>query len=70
MPAIVPGDHMKSILGGDPPPADLPAPERNAYQALSSFFGRNAAYGAMMVTRPQTIGYSLSDSLSGLAAWT
>jgi hypothetical protein len=36
---------------------------------LSTFFGRNAAYGAVMVTRPQTIGYSLSDSPSGLAAW-
>ena len=70
MPATVPGDLMKSILAGDPVPAGLSVPERNAYQSLSSFFGRNAAYGAMMVTRPQTIGYSLSDSPTGLAAWT
>jgi pimeloyl-ACP methyl ester carboxylesterase len=70
MPATVPGDLMKSILAGDPAPVDLSPPERNAYQSLSSFFGRNAAYGAMMVTRPQTIGYSLSDSPAGLAAWT
>jgi pimeloyl-ACP methyl ester carboxylesterase len=70
MPATVPGDLMKSILAGDPVPADLSVPERDAYQSLSSFFGRNAAYGAMMVTRPQTIGYSLSDSPAGLAAWT
>lgn len=60
---------MKSILGGDPVPPDLSASERNAYQSLSTFFGRNAAYGAMMVTRPQTIGYSLSVSPAGLAAW-
>lgn len=70
MPATVPGDLMKSILAGDPAPANLSVPERTAYQSLSSFFGRNAAYGAMMVTRPQTIGYSLSDSPAGLAAWT
>lgn len=70
MPATVPGDLMKSILAGDPAPTRLSASERNAYQSLSSFFGRNAAYGAMMVTRPQTIGDSLSDSPAGLAAWT
>jgi len=51
-------------------PAGLTAPERQAYNALSTFFGRGAAYGAMMVTRPQTIGYSLVDSPSGLAAFT
>jgi pimeloyl-ACP methyl ester carboxylesterase len=27
------------------------------------------AYAAMMGTRPQTIGYALTDSPSGLAAW-
>jgi hypothetical protein len=46
------------------------APEQRAYNALSTFFGRNAAYGAMMVTRPQTIGYAFTDSPSGLAAFT
>lgn len=70
MPATVPGDLMKSILAGDPVPPDLSPSEHIAYHSLSSFFGRNAAYGAMMVTRPQTIGYSLSDSPAGLAAWT
>lgn len=70
MPATVPGPLMKSILAGDPVPPELTDPERNAYQSLSTFFGRNAAYGAMMVTRPQTIGYSLADSPAGLAAWT
>jgi len=70
MPATVPGNVMKSLLAGDPAPAELTPAERDAYQSLSTFFGRNAAYGGMMVTRPQTIGYSLSDSPSGLAAWT
>ncbi|MGT2455631.1 epoxide hydrolase family protein [Cupriavidus basilensis] len=70
MPATVPGNYMKSLLAGDPAPAELTPAERDAYQSLATFFGRNAAYGGMMVTRPQTIGYSLSDSPSGLAAWT
>jgi pimeloyl-ACP methyl ester carboxylesterase len=69
MPATIPGNLVKGIFSGDVPPADLPAPEKQAFQSLSTFFGRNAAYGAMMVTRPQTIGYSLSDSPAGLAAF-
>ncbi|WP_437412747.1 epoxide hydrolase family protein [Sinorhizobium meliloti] len=69
MPATVPGELMKGINVGDPAPVSLSQPEREAYRSLSTFFGRNAAYGAMMVTRPQTIGYSLADSPSGLAAW-
>ncbi len=69
MPATIPGNLVKPINSGEPAPAELTAPEREAYQSLSSFFGRNAAYGAMMVTRPQTIGFPLADSPSGLAAW-
>lgn len=69
MPATVPGDLMAAINAGAAPPAGLAADEREAFQALSAFFGRNAAYGAMMVTRPQTIGYALNDSPVGLAAW-
>ena len=69
MPATVPPELVKPINAGDPAPAGLSADERRAYDVLSRFFGRNAAYGAMMVTRPQTIGYSLTDSPSGLAAF-
>jgi pimeloyl-ACP methyl ester carboxylesterase len=70
MPATIPANLVKGINAGDPAPAELTAPELRAYSALSTFFGRNAAYGGMMVTRPQTIGYSLADSPSGLVAWT
>jgi len=69
MPATVPGELMKGINAGDPAPNSLSQDEKDAYQSLSTFFGRNAAYGAMMVTRPQTIGYSLSDSPAGLASF-
>jgi pimeloyl-ACP methyl ester carboxylesterase len=70
MPATIPANLVTGINTGAPAPANLSADERRAYNQLSTFFGRNAAYGAMMVTRPQTIGYSLADSPAGLAAWT
>ena len=69
MPATVPPELVKPINSGDPAPSGLTDPERRAYTSLSTFFGRNAAYGAMMVTRPQTIGYLLADSPTGTAAW-
>ncbi len=69
MPATIPAHLVKAINSGDPAPAGLSAPERRAFNQLSTFFGRNAAYGAMMVTRPQTIGYPLADSPASLAAW-
>jgi pimeloyl-ACP methyl ester carboxylesterase len=70
MPATIPASLVKGINSGDPAPSGLTVPEERAYNALSTFFGRNAAYGAMMVTRPQTIGYALTDSPSALAAFT
>lgn len=69
MPATVPAELVAAINSGAPVPAGLAQVERTAFETLSGFFGRNAAYGAMMVTRPQTIGYSLNDSPVGLAAW-
>ncbi|MGN8103388.1 epoxide hydrolase [uncultured Pseudomonas sp.] len=69
MPATIPPELVKPINSGDPAPEGLTKPERKAFDSLSTFFGRNAAYGAMMVTRPQTIGYLLADSPTGTAAW-
>jgi pimeloyl-ACP methyl ester carboxylesterase len=70
MPATIPANLVEGINNGDPAPTALTPSELRAYNVLSTFFGRNAAYGAMMVTRPQTVGYALTDSPSGLAAWT
>ncbi|WP_276484818.1 epoxide hydrolase family protein [Paraflavitalea pollutisoli] len=70
MPATVPSELVAGINGGAAAPAGLAGDELKAYNTLSAFFGRAAAYGAMMVTRPQTIGYGLTDSPSGLAAFT
>jgi pimeloyl-ACP methyl ester carboxylesterase len=69
MPPTIPTELVKGIFGGDPAPAGLSADERTAYETLSKFFARNAAYGALMVTRPQTIGYGLCDSPVELAAF-
>lgn len=69
MPATVPADVAKAINNGSAPPAGMSPKEISAYESLKTFFGKNAAYGAMMSTRPQTVGYGLSDSPAGLAAW-
>ncbi|ABA77436.1 epoxide hydrolase [Pseudomonas fluorescens] len=69
MPATVPPEIARAINDGTPPPAGITPEEKAAYQSLKDFFGKNAAYGSMMSTRPQTVGYALSDSPAGLAAW-
>lgn len=69
MPATVPADLAKAIAAGEAAPAGLSAKEQAAFDSLSAFFTKNAGYGVMMVTRPQTVGYALSDSPVGLAAW-
>jgi pimeloyl-ACP methyl ester carboxylesterase len=69
MPATVPGDVDNAIKSGGPAPAGLSDDEKAAFETLSAFFMKNAAYGLMMQTRPQTVGYGLTDSPVGLAAW-
>ncbi|GIH14454.1 epoxide hydrolase family protein [Rugosimonospora africana] len=69
MPATVPGDIMKAILAGDPAPAELSDDEKAAYDTLTVFFAKQAGYGIIMQTRPQTVGYGLTDSPVGLAAF-
>lgn len=69
MPATVPADAARAMSAGDPAPAGLTDEEKAAYDQLSTFFSKNGAYGAMMSSRPQTVGYGLSDSPAGLAAW-
>ncbi|BCF92590.1 MULTISPECIES: epoxide hydrolase family protein [Paraburkholderia] len=69
MPATVPADIARSLALGDPAPAGLSPKEKNAYEKLAVFYRDNCGYSAMMVTRPQTVGYALADSPSGQAAW-
>jgi len=69
MPATVPAEVAKALNDGAPAPAGLSAAEAAAFAQLDRFYRNNTGYSAMMVTRPQTVGYGLSDSPAGLAAW-
>jgi pimeloyl-ACP methyl ester carboxylesterase len=69
LPATVPSDVAAVLASGGPAPAGLSDKERAAFSALDTFFKKYRAYGVIMGTRPQTIGYGLADSPVGLAAW-
>lgn len=70
LPAIVPPDIAAILAAGGPAPAGLSDKERAAFDAFSTAAKMgNRSYAVMMGTRPQTIGYGLTDSPAGLAAW-
>ncbi|MRG45208.1 alpha/beta fold hydrolase [Chitinophaga sp. SYP-B3965] len=69
MPATVPADIANALKNGDPVPAGLSAKEKEAYKALNHLYTKGGGYAGMMVTRPQTLGYSLTDSPVGLASF-
>jgi pimeloyl-ACP methyl ester carboxylesterase len=70
LPFTVPPDVLaKALQPGNPPPSGLSDEERHAYEQVNNFLAKHAAYATMMKTRPQTVGYGLSDSPVGLAAW-
>ena len=69
MPATVPKDVAKALSNGEPAPAGLSQAEKAAFESLDSLYKKGGGYAAMMVTRPQTVGYGLADSPAGLAAW-
>jgi pimeloyl-ACP methyl ester carboxylesterase len=67
-PGTIPPDIAKALQAGNPPPSDLAADERRAYDELTVLFAKRRAYAQMMATRPQTL-YALADSPVGLVAW-
>jgi pimeloyl-ACP methyl ester carboxylesterase len=69
MPATVPPDIAKALQSGELAPAGLSEEEKDAYEGKDALFKKGSGYALMMVTRPQTLGYSLTDSPVGLAAW-
>jgi pimeloyl-ACP methyl ester carboxylesterase len=68
LPGTVPPEIFKLIAAGDPPPSDLSADERRAFDQIKLAFTRRRAYALEMGTRPQTL-YGLADSPVALAAW-
>ncbi|MBD1848390.1 epoxide hydrolase [Cyanobacteria bacterium FACHB-63] len=69
LPATIPPDVAPVLASGGPGPAELSEKERVAFNSLDMFNKKDRAYALMMGTRPQTIGYGLTDSPTGLAAW-
>jgi pimeloyl-ACP methyl ester carboxylesterase len=68
MAATVPPNISKALALHEPPPADLTAEERNAWNQLDFFYTKGLGYAIEMNNRPQTL-YALVDSPIGLAAW-
>jgi pimeloyl-ACP methyl ester carboxylesterase len=68
MAATVPPDVSKALSDGGPPPADLSADEKHAWDQLDDFYRHGLGYAQEMSNRPQTL-YGIADSPVGLAAW-
>ncbi|MCF0049003.1 epoxide hydrolase 1 [Dyadobacter sp. LJ53] len=69
MPATVPADVAKALKNGDPAPQGLSDKELAAFKSLNHLYTKGGGYAGMMVTRPQTLGYGLTDSPVGLASF-
>jgi len=70
LPAAVPPEAGAVLASGAPAPQGLPEKERAVVESLiASTKTGNLAYVVMMTARPQTIGYGVTDSPAGLAAW-
>jgi len=70
LPATVPPEVAAALAGAGPVPAGLSDKERAVIESLMAYNKNgNSAYFTMMTARPQTVGYGLTDSPAGLAAW-
>jgi pimeloyl-ACP methyl ester carboxylesterase len=70
LPAIVPPEVAAALAAGGPAPVGLSEKERATFDELSASAKMGSrSYAVMMGTRPQTIGYAITDSPAGLAAW-
>ena len=70
LPATVPPEIAAIVASGGPAPAGLSEKERVAFDELTAATRMgDRTYATMMGARPQTIGYAVTDSPAGLAAW-
>ena len=70
LPAAVPPEVSAALAAGGPAPAGLSGRERGVFDALITYSKKgNPSYLVMMSARPQAVGYALTDSPAGLAAF-
>ncbi|OLE63029.1 MAG: multidrug MFS transporter [Deltaproteobacteria bacterium 13_1_20CM_2_69_21] len=70
LPATVPPEVTAALASGAPAPAGLSEKERAVLESLMTYAKKgSSAYNVMMTARPQAVGYGLTDSPAGLAAW-
>ena len=64
------GIHITLAMGARPNTEGQPTPEEaRALQGLKYYADWDSGYSKQQSTRPQTLGYGLTDSPSGQAAW-
>ena len=61
--------NMAAVPMTDDSLGELTSEERQALEDLAEFRKTGAGYSAQQGTRPQTLGYGLTDSPAGQAAW-
>jgi pimeloyl-ACP methyl ester carboxylesterase len=70
LPAVFPSDAAEAISSGGPAPKGLSEKEQFEFNAMRNFLKKGGwSYLTMMNSRPQGIGYGLTDSPTGLAAF-
>jgi pimeloyl-ACP methyl ester carboxylesterase len=67
LPFAVPGEILKALSGGTPPPG-IDADEKHAFERIVYFLTNGLSYAQQMANHPQTL-YGIADSPIGLAAW-
>jgi pimeloyl-ACP methyl ester carboxylesterase len=64
------GIHITLAMGARPNVGEQPTPEEaRALKGLQYYADWDSGYSKQQSTRPQTLGYALTDSPSGQAAW-
>jgi len=73
-PEHVAGIHLNMVVAGPPPGVANPmegvsAEEMKGLADMGEFIKNETGYQQIQGTKPQTLGYALNDSPTGLAAW-
>ncbi len=70
LPATVPPEVGAALLSGGPAPDGISDKERAVFDALRKYgMSGSSGYFTMLTARPQAVGYGLTDSPAGLAAF-